>query len=294
MKIRRSVLVVPAISERMVQKAHELPADVIQLDLQDSVPRNDEAKSRARAAAAVAIRTGGFRAHELNVRINGPRSPWFEQDVEAVVSAGVESLALPDTQGVDDVLAAEQRIHDAARGRHVEVILDVETPRTLLELEAVATRCTLVTALVFGPADYSLGTGSYSFVTGDLGESTQLNWARQKMLMVAKAMGWTALDAVGARDPQDVSAVFAAMRSSRNLGFDGCGVLYPRHLELANEAYAPTKDELDWATNIIAAYEALDPSRAAGLVDGRLVLPAHYEFARRLRDLAATVENLNG
>jgi citrate lyase subunit beta/citryl-CoA lyase len=265
----------------MIEKARALPADVVQLDLEDSVPRSDEAKQLARRRMVEALNTGGFSARELNVRVNGVNTPWFEDDVGAAVAVGAHSVSLPSSHGIDDVMAAQDSLVAAAQGRRVELIVCVESPATLLDLEAIGRRARVVTGLQLGPADYSFETGSWAFVAGGLGDSEQLTWARMQMLAVAKANGWTVMDAIPPSDPRDLSAVQAAMRRSRNLGFDGCGVLFPSHLELANAAYGPDESEIEWARGVIERYEALEGRMAIG-GEGALILPAHYEFAKRL------------
>jgi citrate lyase subunit beta/citryl-CoA lyase len=107
-------------------------------------------------------------------------------------------------------------------------------------------------------------------------------------------MGWNATDSVGAVRADDLDGVRAAMVAARDLGFDGASTLYPRHIQIANEVYGVSADELAWANDVIAAYEAREPGRAITTTGGYLVLPAHYECALRLRDLAAALAGDGG
>ena len=108
MKIRRSMLLVPANVAKFVDNARHVDADVIILDIQDAVSNDDRAKKVAREAAARAIQNGDFRAREISVRVNAAGSRWFKDDIHAVVQAGANTIMLTHTQGLQDVIAAEQ------------------------------------------------------------------------------------------------------------------------------------------------------------------------------------------
>jgi citrate lyase beta subunit len=116
-----------------------------------------------------------------------------------------------------------------------------------------------------------------------------LQWLRHKLLIVARAQGWNAIDAPVVPDPRDAEAVRHAMEASRALGFDGTGVLYPDHIAIANAAYAPSAAELAWADGVIARFKTLRDGRAADTGGGKLVMMQHYEFAKSLRALAARI-----
>ena len=158
MKIRRSNLIVPANVERYIDKAHEIDADIVQLDLQDAVPKDDAAKQTGRRMACDAIRNGGFRAREVCARVNGPSTNWFLDDVDAVVEAGVHAIRLTHANGVGEVMYAEGCIARAAEraGRHVEIHLAVDRPRTAIELDAIGRESRLITLAAVSPGDYTL------------------------------------------------------------------------------------------------------------------------------------------
>lgn len=278
----------------MLEKARDFDADVVLLDLQDAVPPRDEAKRAARKKVVEALREGGFKAGELTVRVNDVGSRWFVEDVQAVVDAGADSISLPHAMGLADVLFAEGLVSTFAGGRTVEVLLQVETPSTLHELRDIARWSKLVTAISLGPADFALEMGSRAFVRGAQRGSEHVNFARQSLLLVGRAMGWNATDNVGGVSPDNLDGVRAAMIASRDLGFDGASMLYPKHIEIANEVFGVSASELDWANEVIALYEARDPERAVTTAAGYLILPAHYECARRLRDLAVRVQPPKG
>lgn len=292
MKIRRSTLLVPANVDRMVAKARELTADVVMLDLEDAVPATDADKDKARANMSAALAAGGFRAREVAVRINGPRTKWFDADVAATAAAGVAVISLPHTYGAEDVARAETAIAAASAENPPEILLAVETPATLLELTEIARQARRVTALYVAPIDFTLAIGSTAllFGAGAIAGSEQLTWLRHQLLTVARARGWNAVDAPIVADPRDAASVRAAMAVSRAAGFDGSSALYPGHVAIANEVFAPSPQELAWAAEVIARFEGLRDGRAADAGGGKLVVVQHYEFAKNLQALANRIE----
>ncbi len=196
MKIRRSTILVPGNVDRMIAKARDFAADVVMLDLEDAVPAADADKEQARRNVISALKDGGFRAREVCVRINGPRTTWFEADVAALAAVGAKSVVVPHTYGAEDVARAEATIA-GANAMPPEIMLAVETPATLLALEEIARRSTLITALAVAPIDFTLALGSTAllFGAGALAGGEHLLWLRHKLLIVARAQGWNAIDA---------------------------------------------------------------------------------------------------
>jgi citrate lyase subunit beta / citryl-CoA lyase len=291
MRIRRSTLLVPANVDRMVAKARDLSADVVMLDLEDAVPATDADKDKARATMSAALVAGGFRAREVAVRINGPRAKWFEADVAATAAAGVTTISLPHTYGAEDVTRAEAALAVASPENPPEILLAVETPATLLELTEIARQARHVTALYVAPIDFTLAIGSTAllFGAGAMAGSNQLTWLRHQLLTVARARGWNAVDAPIVADPRDAEAVRQAMAASRATGFDGASALYPDHVAIANEVFAPSPRELAWAADIVARFETLRDGRNADTSGSKLVMVQHYEFAKSLQALAKRI-----
>lgn len=284
----RSTALVPGHAPALIAKARAFAADIVVIDLEDTVPFTDGAKAEARSQVVAALTAGGFTAPRVSVRVNGPGTPWFAADVAAVLAAGARHITLPHIYGVADLLAAEDAI--AARGAQpVAIHLSVETPGLLLDLEEVARRARFVISLSVAPNDYCLETGSVALLDAIMAgrpsvvADEQLAWLRQKLLAVARARGWDAIDAPAIGDPDDAAAARASFVHSRQLGFDGATVLYPRFLALANEVYAPTAEQIAWAKAVEADFERMqsDPAGAP-----RKVMRQHHELARRLLRVA--------
>lgn len=293
MKIRRSMLLVPAGDERKIEKAREGDADVLMFDLQDSVPFDTAAKARARETLRGAIARPFPRQREVNVRVNAVDSPWLLPDLEMVLEAGVDSVTFAELRTPGDVIHFERLLHSLRPGRRIpEVLLDIETPSALCRLEEIAREATLVTGMMVGVNDYALEVHSSGALFGQQGEPSQdhLTWIRPKTVAMARMHGWTVADAVMLKDPKDLEAGRAAMWGSRRMGFDGWIVLYPPQLQAANEVFAPSQAELAWAEEVLVRYQ-----REQGMPEAERqasVPRQHLQLARHLTERAGAIRAL--
>ena len=292
MKIRRTMLLVPAGDERKIEKTREgAAADVLMFDLQDSVPFDNAAKQRARETLRGALARPFPRQREVNVRVNAINSPWLQPDLEMVLEAGVDSVTFAELRTPADVIHFERLLGSLRPGKRVpEVLLDVETPAALCNLEEIARQATLVTGMMVGVNDYALEVHSSGALFGQQNaEPSQdhLSWIRPKTVAVARVHGWSVADAVMLKDPKDLELGRAAMWQSRRTGFDGWVVLFPSQLPVANEVFTPSQQELAWAEEVMARYareQAVPEAQRAATVARQ-----HLQLARYLTDLAVAV-----
>jgi citrate lyase subunit beta / citryl-CoA lyase len=281
----RSTILVPAHQPHFLAKARGFEADLVVLDLEDSVPLAEATKRAARDGACAALREHGWRSRSRAVRVNGPRTPWFAADVAAIMDAGATAIVLPHVYGVDDVLGAEMAIARIGAGAPMEIHLPIETPGLLLDLEAVARQARMVVSLAIAPNDYALESGSNALARAEIearpavSADELLAWPRAKAVAVARARGWHAIDAPMVADVGDMDAMRRAMERSRMLGFDGAALLHPRFIDLANHVYRPSAAELAWAHGVVEAHEAFERGEAGAQPAARQRL----ELAQRLR-----------
>lgn len=288
-KIRRSLIEVPGNIERMMKKSRAFETDILMLDLEDSVPATDEAKIEARAGIAAALEEGGFVARELAIRVNRPGSPWFLDDAKFAVDVGISTVVLPKAYSGDEVFFAEHYLQLVGASSDLSLILIVETPGVLLDLKSIASKSTMIDGVLSGGFDYTLETGSFSLLAGSEGhlDDTHLVYNRQYVLAVARSKGWTAQDGLLIADPKDLDDARAAAKRSRQLGYDGCGLYYPPHVDIVNKVFAPSAEELEWAEGVVSAYRAsAAEGRAALYLNGRAVLPQHQKLATHLIERA--------
>ena len=295
----RSLLYVPASNPRMIEKAAERGADLLILDLEDGV--HPERKEDARSALAEARRRLTEAGARVAVRVNGPDTPWWSADLDAVWEAGFETVVLPKVEEADPIFTARSR--------------SVGPPPLLLMIETAAgmarvfhlSGLTGVAGLVFGSADYGLSLGlrtpgpasmpspgpatanpsgpspsSSSSPDPPETEPPALAHARQRLLLAARAAGVRAFDAPHFAFRDHEGTTRAARRSARQ-GFDGMTAVHPTQVPLIHAAFAPTPAERHWAERVISTMEsATTRGQAVTELDGQLLEPLHLEQAHRL------------
>ena len=277
MKPRRSVLFMPGSNARALEKARTLPADALILDLEDAVA--PEAKAAARAQVLAAVRAGGYGPREVVVRVNAPGTPWAADDLAAVAHAPVDAVLLPKVESAETVTTAL-----AALGPAPAVWCMLETPRGILNAASIAGASPRVGALVMGTSD--LTKDLHARPTRD---RLPLVTSLELCVLAARAAGIAALDGVHL-DLDDDAGFAAACRQAADLGFDGKTLIHPRQVAAANEAFAPTPSEAEWARRVIAAHaEATAAGRGVVVLDGRLVENLHVDDARRVLALADAI-----
>jgi citrate lyase subunit beta/citryl-CoA lyase len=270
---RRSVLYVPAVNARAVEKAKGLDCDVVVLDLEDAV--GPDAKDQAREAAVAIVRAGGFGRRELAVRCNGLDTPWGEADLKAVAAAGADVAVLPKVPGPETVLAAEAILAGSARPLRLWAM--IESAAAVLALPAIAAtaRATRLDALMLGTNDLAAELRC-RLTPGREALASVL----QSTILAARAHGLNALDGtfVDLTDPQGFAA---QCRQGADLGFDGKTLIHPSQIEPANRAFSPSGEAVAWARRVIAAFAA-EPGVGVLKVDGQMTERLHLADARRI------------
>jgi citrate lyase subunit beta / citryl-CoA lyase len=281
-RLRRSVLFMPASNARALDKARTLPADALVFDLEDAVA--PDAKPEARRMAVAAASAGGYAPREVVIRVNALDTPWGRDDLAAVAGSGAAAVLLPKIESAAAVHETS-KVLDAA-GAPVDLALwcMLETPRGVLRAEAIASGSPRIAALVMGTSD----------LTKDLRarhtpDRLPLVTSLGLCVLAARAHGLAVLDGVHL-DLDDEAGFLAACRQAAAMGFDGKTLIHPKTIAGANEAFAPSADEVERARRIIAAHaDAVARGQGVVVVDGRLVENLHVEDARRVVALAEAI-----
>lgn len=275
----RSLLFVPVLAERFVAKAHQRNADVIILDLEDSIL--PDRKAEARAALADATKQVGQGGASICVRINRPLELALP-DIDAAVAAGATALMLPKVMGPEHVrllsevtLAAERR-HRKAEG-DTGILAVVETAAALPLLGAIASADRRVVAIGVGGED--LATELEAVPSGD-----SLYLPAMMALIAARAAGILPLGSLGAFAAfDDLETYRAAMRRSRALGFACAGCIHPAQVAVINEIYGPSGAEVERARRLIATFEAAVAAGAGAVAfEGAMLDLPVVQRARKL------------
>ena len=266
---RRSLLYVPASSERMVAKAATRGADILALDLEDGVhpSHKDPARERLQESRA-ALAAGGA---VVALRTNPPEGTGGQADLEAAATAGFDAVLLPKAESGETVRVARDVL-----GRAAPLWLMIETAPGAANVFDLA-RIPGVEGLVFGSADYRLSLGARM----RQGES-ELDFVRQRILLAARAAGIRCWDAPWFAF-RDLEGLRASARSAAETGFDGKSAVHPAQVPVIHEAFAPTAEERAWAERVVRVMEdAAARGVAVVELDGELLEELHLRQARRL------------
>jgi citrate lyase subunit beta/citryl-CoA lyase len=275
----RSLLFVPATAERFVAKAHTRGADVIILDLEDSIPPAEKEAARAALPAAAAqVRGNGT---EVAVRINRALE-LAVPDIAAAIRPEVTALMLPKIMGAEhvkllsEVVAAREAALGLAIGR-TRFIGIVETPQALPNLYAIAAADPRMAALGVGSEDLST---ELEAVPG----ADMLYHFGMQVVSAARAAGILPLGSVGAfADFKDLVGYRAALKRSRRLGFACTACIHPLHVPIINEEYGVSAEEADRARRLIATFEAaLARGEGAVAFEGAMIDLPVVDRAKRL------------
>jgi citrate lyase subunit beta/citryl-CoA lyase len=281
---RRSLLFMPGSNVRAMEKARNLPADGIILDLEDAVA--PDAKAMARDQIAAAIAAGGFGRREVIIRVNALDSPWWIDDMAMAGQARPDGILVPKISSVEDLTAIAERLGEADAS--VRVWAMIETARAVLHAEelAAASRDPKVrlAGFVFGPNDISRETR----IRMQPGRATMLPLITH-CILATRAFGLEILDGPYS-DFSDVNGFAQECRQARDLGFDGKTLIHPGQIDACNAVFTPPAEEVAYARKVIAAFERPEnAARGAIQIDGQMVERLHAEMATRTIAIADAI-----
>jgi citrate lyase subunit beta / citryl-CoA lyase len=283
---RRSVLYMPGSNARAIEKARELPADGIILDLEDAVA--PEAKAMARDLIRKALEKGGFGDREIFVRINGLDTRWWVDDLHAVADVRPDAVLVPKISDPHQLQDLAARIVDMGTDPHIRVWAMMETPLAMINVGAIAAAAldseTRLSGFVMGTNDLAKDTRARIVP----GRAPMLPWLTN-CIAAARAFGLDILDGVY-NDLGNAEGFAQECRQARDLGFDGKTLIHPQQIAPCNAAFSPSDDEVAWARKIIAAFDQPD-NAAKGVIqiDGRMVERLHADMARRTVAIADAI-----
>ena len=297
MKPRRSNLSVPGHVTKMHGKASESNADVIMLDLEDSVPIDE--KKNARAQVINSLLSLNWEKKTVTVRINSLDTPFAYRDlIEVAEAAGhiIDAIVLPKVNDPADIFFADKLlsgIEMETGRRQVGLEASIETAEGLMRAREIVQASSRTKTVVFGIADYSASIGARLVSISGHGEKEEdlypghrWHFALSNMVMHAKAYGRMAIDAPYGNfkdtDGLRKSAVMACA-----LGCNGKWAIHPSQIDVINEVFTPSADEIVLAKKVIDAdAQARSEGRGAIAVEGRMVDQATVRLAKQLWEQA--------
>jgi len=293
-RLNRSELAVPGSRPDFFDKAAKSAADVVFIDLEDSVAPHE--KDAARRNAVAALNEVDWRGKTVSVRVNGLDTPHMYRDVVAVVEGGgkrLDLLMIPKVGVAADVYALDMLVTqiEQAKGwtRRIGFELIIESALGMTNIEAIAAASRRNETLHFGVADFAgsvrartTGMGGanpdYAVLTHkDKDGRRETHWADPwhyglaRLVVAARAHGLRPLDGPFG-DFQDRDGYLAAARRAAALGCDGKWAIHPSQIEMANAAFSPAEEEVARARRIVAAMQqAQKEGKGAVALDGKMI-----------------------
>lgn len=286
-RLRRTMMFVPGANPAMLRDAVLYGADSVMFDLEDAVSLNE--KDSARFLVHKALKSIDYSNIETVVRINALEDGG-DQDVEAVVTAGVNVVRLPKTETAQDIKDVAKVITEVEEKYGIEpgrtkMMAAIESATGVLNAREIAHASDRLIGIALGAEDYVT-----NMKTKRSPEGTELFFARSFILHAARDAGIAAIDTVYS-DVNNDEGFKAEVNLIKQLGFDGKSVINPRQIPLVNEIYAPSEAEIQNAKETIWAIREAE-AKGSGVVslNGKMIDKPIVERAERVLAIAKAAQ----
>ena len=288
MQLLRSIVFVPGNRANMLERALGFGADIIMVDLEDSVPLGE--KAAACELATEWVPRLAEAGKQVMVRVNALETGLTAGELSAVVSADLSGISIGkgntswDVQQVDKLLAPlEARI--GIEAGTIRVIPWIETAMSIVHVYEMARASQRTVGIAFGAEDY---TNDMGVIRSDFGE--ECYFARSTVAVAARAAGVAGLDGpfVGFRDPEGLKTDAGA---ARRMGYTGKFAIHPAQIDAINETFSPNPEDVAYAKRVVEAWDEAEAAGRGSLsIDGRMVDVPVVKRAQNLLAQAAAIE----
>lgn len=268
---RRSLLFMPGSNKRALEKARKLPADVLIFDLEDAV--SPEQKVLAREQVVEALKSRAYGHRERVVRINHIASREGLDDLTMVASAGADAVLLPKVESADQIAQAASMAAQLGASEGFTLWATIETPRGVINAAEIAAH-PATKAVVAGTNDLCAGLRVHK----TLGREA-LQYGLSAIIMAARAADKPVFDGTFIQ-LGDLDGLRGECEQGRMLGFDGKTLIHPEQVDITNDIFSPSDEEVARARAVIAAYERTQAQhQAVALVAGSMIEALHVRQA---------------
>lgn len=282
----RSMLFVPADSEKKLAKSLTSPADVLILDLEDSVAASRRPEARKLIAAWMPeARRAGIKA-KLYVRINPLDSTDWEADLAGVMASGPDGVILPKPYSGEEVhklsiaLGHAERTQNLTAGHTKILPIVTETPMSVLQLHTYVGSSSRLVAMSWGAEDLGAVVGSLANRDEHNNWTSPYRMVRDLCLMTASAAQCEPIDTVYVNF-RDTAGLIAEAKAAKRDGFTGKMAIHPDQVAPINEVFTPSSAEIDHAKAVTAAFENAGNMGVASL-NGMMLDRPHQKLAARV------------
>jgi citrate lyase subunit beta / citryl-CoA lyase len=283
----RSLIFVPSNSEKYINKAKTLNADIVCFDLEDSVPNNQKGLARQLIKSALTVRTT-YRARNVYARINSFDSGMTSDDLKAVVQKGIDGIILPKV-GNDEEVSEVDRIlltleqEKGFQEKSIKIAASIESAKGVVNSYSIAKASDRVNMLVFGIFDF-LYDMHLDYEEGN--NEFECIYARSKIPVDARAAGVEAIDGIWQK-LDDAEGLIKDTIIAKRLGYSGKSLIHPNQIEAVHAIFVPSTNEIEWATKVVNALdESLVNGKGKGAIrlEGKMIDAVHYKQAKAILD----------
>lgn len=288
--LMRSLMFVPAHNERLMNSASRSKADVLLLDVEDSV-QPIENKQIARNNIIRYIQEGKFKNYKVFPRINDRESGELLRDVMQLAIEGVEGFMYPKSKKGEDIYFFGKLLEtiEYEKGYPIgtfKIIPLIETTGAVMNIQDICTACpNRVVAVAFGCEDFVTDLGGKHDAEGQ-----SIFTARAMIAMGAKANDVLPIDTVHIK-VHDLEDLEKNLVLSKKLGFSGMMCLNPKELDLVHKYYSPAEEEVEWATEMLRlSEEAVAQGKGVAVKDNKFIGPPMVKMAKEILRKAKLVK----
>lgn len=282
---------VPAHNQKLLDSSVRRDADVLLLDIEDSVPPVD--KQVARDNVKEFVKRSDLNGKLIFPRVNDRESGELLRDLYQLTIKGVSGFMYPKSEKEEDVYFVGKLLEtiEYEKGLPIgtfKLIPLIETAGAVVNIKEICTACTRVVAVAFGCEDY---VTSLKGKHDDEGQS--IFFARNMIVNAARAAGILPIDTVHIK-VHDLVDLERNLQISKNLGFEGMLVLNPKELPLVNQYFSPSESEVAWAKEMVdLAEEAVREGKGVAVKDNKFIGPPMLKMARNILAKQKEIDNKN-
>ena len=289
--LMRSLMFVPAHNTKLLESAVKRDADVLLLDIEDSVPFSDKQLSRDNIKAFV--KRTDLNGKLLFPRCNDRESGELLKDIYQLTVEGIAGFMYPKATKGEDIYFFGKLLEtiEYEKGLPIgtfKIIPLIETAGAVMNIKEICNSCSRVIAVAFGCEDYITDLQGKHDVDG-----ISIITARNMICIGARSCGVLPIDTVHIR-VYDLEDLEKNLILSKNLGFEGMLVLNPKELPLVNQYYSPTDKEVVWAKEMIKlSEEAIKEGKGVAVKDNKFIGPPMVKMARNILKKKELIDSRN-
>ena len=278
--LMRSLMFVPAHNQKLLDSSVRRDADVLLLDIEDSVPVCD--KQKARDNIKEFVKRDDLNGKLIFPRVNDRESGELLKDLYQLTIEGVTGFMYPKVTKGEDIYFVGKLLETIEYEKHIpvgtfKIIPLIETAGAIVNIKEICTACHRVCAVTFGCEDYVTDLRGKHDPDGN-----SIFFARNEIVNAARATGVIPIDTVHIK-VHDLEDLEKNLKVAKNLGFEGMLILNPKELPLCHQYFSPSEEEVAWATEMVQlADEAAAEGKGVAVKDGKFIGPPMVKMAKNI------------